>query len=966
MKPTVDNNTTLRSPGAKPYLSPVAVWALAFGCSVGWGCFVMPGTTFLPIAGPLGSVIGLLVGAFIMMMFGMSYQYLMKRCSDPGGVYSYAKTILGSDHGFLCAWILIITYTAIIWANSTALSLLVRFVFGDIFCFGFSYEIAGYTVYLGEVLLSIAALALTCAVCVVSKRLSAWVQTISAIALFGGITVCFIAVLLHNGGLPAIKPLFSGAGDPSVQIFGIVILAPWAFIGFESISHSTSEFRFSVRKTPVIMAAALLTGALSYGMLTVCASLSAPDGFSSWTEYIAALSSLDGITGLPTFNAARAAMGDAGLLVLFIAAVGGVVTGLIANYIALSRLFYSLSHDTPLHVSMGKVNRQGIPYVALIVIASVSAIMPFFGRTAIGWIVDVTTIGASIVYAYTSACAFTVGRREKLIKVQIVGAVGFVIALGFSIVYLFPIVSRTALATESYMILILWSLIGMVMFSILIRRDTTRAHGKSVVVWMSLMLLILLVSHIWVTQKIASEAADVVLDVGSSVGAQDVSSRVYEYSSLVTRNMIIHTTLVIASLIVIFSIFSTFRKRESYIEAERILAEKNSRAKSTFLSNMSHDIRTPMNAVTGYTALALREEGISDKLRSYLNNIDTSSRYMLSIINDILDMSRIESGKMELDLVPADLVAVIDEIESIFRHQMEAKQLAFTSDSSGISDRYVVCDKNRLYRIIMNLVSNAFKFTPDGGSISLVMKQTGSGGGSADYVLSVKDNGIGMSPEFAEKIFEAFERERTTTVSGIQGTGLGMSITKRFVEMMGGSIEVITEKDKGTEFVITLSFPIADDDQIRSLKPDDDDSASRRALEGKRVLLVEDNPINSEIATMMLTHEGLVVDAAGDGRQAVDKVADAPDDAYDIILMDIQMQVMNGYEAAEAIRALPSPKGDIPIIAMTANTSSEDIQAARDAGMQGHVAKPIEVDKMIDTLIKILSERTVRSNDQRS
>ncbi len=218
----------------------------------------MPGTTFLPIAGPWGSVIGLFLGAAIMMIIGWSYHFLMQRYPDSGGSYTYAAKALGIDHGFLCAWMLILTYAAIIWANSTALSLIVRYLIGDIFCFGFSYRIAGYNVYLGEALLSIAILAVACGICILGKRLSAVIQIVCAVLLFGGITGCFIAVVAHRGGLGGITPAFSAQGDPAAQVMTIVILAPWAFIGFESISHSAGEFRFSVKKTLPIIAAALV------------------------------------------------------------------------------------------------------------------------------------------------------------------------------------------------------------------------------------------------------------------------------------------------------------------------------------------------------------------------------------------------------------------------------------------------------------------------------------------------------------------------------------------------------------------------------------------------------------------------------------------------------------------------------------------------------------------------------------
>ena len=933
--------------GMTKYLSPLAAWALAFGCAVGWGSFAMPGNTFLPVAGPLGAALGLFLGAGIMLIIGVNYAYLMRRYPDAGGVYTFSKRVLGSDHGFLCAWMLILTYIAIIWANSTALSLIMRQAFGEAFCFGFSYEIAGYTVYLGEVLLSVAVLALTCAVCVLSKRLTAWVQIICALILFVGVAVCFVCVTVHGGGFEAMQPAFSetlDAKDPAVQVLGVVVLAPWAFVGFESISHSVPEFRFSKKKSLPIMAAALLTGALTYVMLTLCASLARPDGYGSWTEYIGALIRGEA-GGFPTFRSAEEAMGPAGLYLLLICAVCGIVTGLIANYVALSRLFHALSRDNMIHPRVGALSRRGIPARAMMIVAAVSCVMPLLGRTAIGWIVDVTTVGASIIFAYVSIDAFVTARREKRRGVMVTGVAGAVAALLFNIVYLFPIFSVGALSAESFLILIIWSLAGMVLFSVLMRRDKTRSHGKSEIVWLVLIILILMVSALWIYQVIDVEATRVV-----QAADVEVDSLVFGFRNRIVKLLLVHTVMVLTALGVIYSVFSTMRKREKYIEAERILAEENSRAKATFLSNMSHDIRTPMNAVTGYTALALREKDISDTLRGYLENIDISGKHMLSIINDILDMSRIDSGKMELETAPEDLCAIFEEARSIFRHQMEVKGLTFSIDYSGVTDRYVICDKNRLNRILLNLISNACKFTPDGGRVSVSMVQTGRTEDGGDYQLSVADTGIGMSPEFAEKIFEAFERERNSTVSDIQGTGLGMSITKKLVGMMNGEISVTTAQGKGTRFDILLRFPIAGEADAA------DNSGESRSFEGVRLLLAEDNPINREIAVMLLTHEGFAVDTACDGSEAVDKVTAAPDGAYDAILMDVQMPVMSGYEATRAIRSLGGAKGSIPIIAMTANTFKEDIDAALTAGMQAHIAKPLDLDKMMATLTEVLGK----------
>ena len=266
----------------------------------------------------------------------------------------------------------------------------------------------------------------------------------------------------------------------------------------------------------------------------------------------------------------------------------------------------------------------------------------------------------------------------------------------------------------------------------------------------------------------------------------------------------IQLILILIVLAIMTLVSRTILRREKTMEQKKLLAELSSRAKSNFLSNMSHDIRTPMNAIVGYTALAKKERD-PEKVADYMNKIDASSHHLLALINDVLDMGRVESGKMELELAPANLVKNLDEVRDLFATQMKTKKLDFTV-TADVSNRMAICDKSRLNRILLNLLSNAFKFTPEGGSVSVKLIQTGAGEDMGYYQLRVKDTGIGMSPEFAATVFEAFTRERTAEVTGIQGTGLGMAITKSFVDLMGGEINVITEKDKGTEFVIHLTF----------------------------------------------------------------------------------------------------------------------------------------------------------------
>ena len=392
-------------------------------------------------------------------------------------------------------------------------------------------------------------------------------------------------------------------------------------------------------------------------------------------------------------------------------------------------------------------------------------------------------------------------------------------------------------------------------------------------------------------------------------------------------------------------------------------AEAANRAKSTFLSNMSHDIRTPMNAIIGFTTLAVSNIDDQKRVRDYLGKILSSGSHLLSLINDILDMSRIESGKIHLEETEVSLSDVLHDLKTIISGQINAKQLEFYIDAMEVTNEDVYCDKTRLNQVLLNLLSNAVKFTPAGGTVSVRLKQfPGTVKGIELYEIRVKDNGIGMSPEFVEKIFSPFERERTSTVSRTQGTGLGMAITKNIVDMMGGTIEVQTEQGKGTEFIVRLPFrlqsekhhteKIAELEGLKALVVDDDFNTCDRCI-----LLVEDNELNSEITVEILNEYGYMVDTAGNGAQAVEKVKNSKPGNYDLVLMDVQMPVMNGYEATRQIRALNDPAlAGITIIAMTANAFDEDKKKALECGMDGFLTKPIVIEELIGTIQKNLEQ----------
>lgn len=392
------------------------------------------------------------------------------------------------------------------------------------------------------------------------------------------------------------------------------------------------------------------------------------------------------------------------------------------------------------------------------------------------------------------------------------------------------------------------------------------------------------------------------------------------------------------------------------VEQQRLLtdalaqAENANKAKSTFLFNMSHDIRTPMNAIIGFTAMAKKHINEPDKAVEYLDKVEISSKHMLHIINDVLDMARIDSGKVELESAPINIYKECYATDALFRSSMEEKEIDF-SVKIDIKDDVVLGDAVRIKQIVVNLVSNSLKYTKPGGKVVLQYQQTGrTEDGFALFEISVKDTGIGMSKEYQHHLFEAFERERNATVSGIQGTGLGLAISKQLSNMMGGTLTCNSKLGVGTEFIFKIKLPIAGytTNTAKEL-------ADISVFAGKRILLVEDNDLNREIAVDMLHELGFFIEEAKDGAEAVEKISHAKPHYFDIVLMDIQMPYMDGYQATRSIRTLKNKsRANIPIIAMTANAFDEDRQKALDAGMNAHLSKPINEKQVIDTLYQFL------------
>lgn len=400
-------------------------------------------------------------------------------------------------------------------------------------------------------------------------------------------------------------------------------------------------------------------------------------------------------------------------------------------------------------------------------------------------------------------------------------------------------------------------------------------------------------------------------------------------------------------------------KHRDELEGALVLANQANRAKTVFLNNMSHDIRTPMNAIIGFTTLAKTHINNKTKVKDYLDKISQSSKHLLSLINDVLDMSRIESGKVTIEEKEENLFEIIDEIKNIMQADILTKSIDFSMDIDGILNEYIYCDKLRVNQILINLLSNALKYTQSGGKIYFKASEKASKkNGYSIYEFRVKDTGIGMSEEFLKTIFEPFSRERSSTVSGIQGTGIGMTITKNLIEMMKGKIEVHSELGKGSEFIVNIPFKLQH--ISKDVKKDNENilNGEIEDFKGKRILLVEDNMMNREISTEYLQDFGFLVENAEDGSEACEILKNSEKGYFDLVLMDIQMPIMNGYDATRTIRKFEDKDiANIPIIAMTANAFEEDKKEAIEAGMDGHLAKPIEIPELIKTLKEVLKSR---------
>lgn len=565
--------------GLSPYLSPAAAWSMALGTSIGWGSLVVTGSTYLAQAGPMGSVLGMVIGAAIMIIISRNYYYMMDCIPEAGGAYAYSRDTFGYDHGFLTAWFLSLTYLAILWANVTSLPLFARYFIGNYFEFGYMYSLFDYKVYFGEVILSAGALVLAGILCVSLKKGIAYLMT-GMVALFClGITFCFAVALLRLDlpGASAFSPAYVPDSHALSQVIRIACISPWAFIGFENISHASEEFVFHRNKVFRILLTAVIVTTLLYIFVTLLSVTAYPPQYASWLDYIRDRGNLSGIEGLPAFYAARHYMGDGGIMILMAVLLCLIITSLIGNILALSRLFYSLARDRILPGSCAQLNQKGIPYKAIYLILAVSLLIPFVGRTAIGWIVDVTTIGATIIYGFVSACAWKTAdfRGDKTEKAT--GLIGLILMIAVGAYILVPnLFTAGTIETETYFLFIIWAILGFFYFRLILRKDEEGKFGYSIVVWIGLLSLVLFVALVWMSQnnmnattKAMSEIQEYYNTLGVGSKADNIIMRELEVvRSTNARSILVVISLMALSLTVLLNNYALMSRRARESERE--------------------------------------------------------------------------------------------------------------------------------------------------------------------------------------------------------------------------------------------------------------------------------------------------------------------------------------------------------------------------------------------------------------
>ena len=1245
------------SSGLRPRFTPLGIWAFSIGTSIGWGSFIVTCNTYLQKSGVLGTVFGMLLGMAIIFVITWNLQYMIRSAPDAGGIYTFQKRVGGKDLGFLAFWFVLLTYLAVLWANMTSLPLFARFFLGNRFQFGFRYSIFGYRVWFGEALLSICAVVLIGLLCSGTTRLINHIMSAAALIFAFGFTVCAIIAIVRHDSAFSYSPLFMEESSAFAQIIRITAISPWAFIGFENVAHFSEEYDFSVRKVRGILIGSVLVTTLLYLFVSLLSVSAYPPEYDSWLAYIRDMGNLEGIKAVPAFYAANYYLGQTGVTVLMFALFSVILTSLIGNLLALSRLLYAAGREGEAPRLLAKLNVRGIPTRAIIAIVAASALIPFLGRTAIGWIVDVTTLGATIIYWLISHAVFRHAQQARQRLEKCTGFAGIILMTVFLLLLLIPgLLPFHAMETVSYILFIVWAVLGLAYFRVLIRRDQKREYKQRIVVWILLLVLMLFASMMWVTratESAADEAVERIFEYHETHPTDNSDASVMEeraeflrkQAETITSTNSMHSIVSLGLFVIVVSMMlnnyretqklgvrlteaeneaiaakkiaelkqtitslldnmpgMTFTKdaktgvylacnqafanyahkdspdgvtgltdaqifdtrtanhfvlddqmalsmdepfifyeevpdaagnqrqlqttklkytdasgrlcllgicqdvtdmvriqhenaltkeayenarsagiiythiaqtlardytdlyyvnldSEEYIEyrrdnqgsmlsemkrgwhffsdcradlAEKVYpedreaflnatnrreltkalsrknffvmtyrqqgdsgptyvsmkvslmtdderfiivgfsnvdaeiretmaksealavalasAEEANKAKSSFLSSMSHEIRTPMNAIIGLNTLALRDETLSEQTRDYLRKIGAGAKHLLSLINDILDMSRIESGRLVLHREVFSLNAMLEQINSMVTSQCSEKGLSYECRILSQVDASYIGDDMKLKEVLLNILSNAVKFTEAPGSITMSVERTAVFEDQTTLSFCIRDTGIGMDEAFVPKVFDAFSQEDDSYTTKYGSTGLGMAITKRIVEMMNGSISVESQKGVGTEFAVTVT--------LRNCDQGVQEIGDTIDLHSLHVLVVDDDPIAAEHARMVLDEVGVRADTCTSGEEALRmmEIQHTKHRPYNLVLMDWSMPGMSGLEASNEIRKMFDRESTV--VVLTAYNWDDIQEEAERVGVNSFLAKPLLTGNIINEL-----ERIARRNN---
>ena len=947
------------------HLSAFGAWAIAFGCAVGWDVLVLPLTEFLPKAGPAGALMGLACGALAMAVIAWNFHFMIGKCPGPGGVYSYAKKAFGHDHGYICAWFLCLAYAAIVWADAEMLTVVVRYLIGgDPLLFGFKYHVAGFRVCLGDIVIVATAMAAVVAL-TVRRRIAAAVQSVLAVALAVGLVVCFCAAAFgHVGGVASMHPFFSPkGGSPISQILGVLMITPWLFVGIESISSMSAEFNFPVRRSFGIMAAAIVATVAAYVAALLIPVLASGGGEAGWSAAIAS----SGDANARAFDLVKGTLGGAGTVVLGLTLGGALFTNLVGNTVVASRLLAAMADDGAMPHWLGRKDGALSARNAIFVIALIAVATSALGQTVIEVIVDIAIVGTAVAYAYTSGATFKLARAEGDRVSAATGLVGLVFSAAIAFVFLLPVFSAT-MGTVSYLVLVLWCIAGLVFFLLIFRREGSRRFGRSSVVWVSLFLVILALSHLWTRQMAGEAMRDAYEDIAKSHDSacrrnspdgapptcgmswkEDLRRDLGVVRSTIIRNSVVQSGLNVLAIALMIAVYVILRRRELDMEREK------AKAKSFFFSTVSHDIRTPLNAIIGFSEMLKSGFSTEEERVQAVDSIIASGKTLLGLVNDVLDLSKLESGKMEILPEPTDCAKLLREVADAFR---------VASAKSGVEVRCradampaLMLDPQRLRQIAFNLVGNAVKFTQKG------FVEVRASFSEGTLSLAVEDTGCGISEEDLGRIGSAYVQVGSS-MSRNGGTGLGLAICRQLATAMGGRIDVVSKLGKGSTFTVTIpGVKVVESGEVKSggVKSGGVEELTHPLTHSPthplnnsptclRILIVDDSKMNIMVLKAQLKNLGqFEVAAAGDGQEALELLRSKGANSFDLVLTDMWMPHMDGESLVKAIRADPALSG-LHVVVVTADVEFRAKFA--EIGFDGLLLKPVTRASLVELLAK--------------